>query len=569
MVKVERFPKCKVGQIFNEYQGRKINGIQKKYNEIEILYPCRLDAMAINPSAVCYNEKMVFTPGEVVISVEKFIKVKIKATSKEDKLIISPKTNRKVLVKHAYLLMKKVLKFKDQLIIDVDSSEIPKHCGFGSSSSTIAAVSAAINELYGHPIDNGDLIKYLASNHGEEVSDDNEEELKVVQCIGGGATSGLTDAGIIILAGKSTTICKMNYDATVLIATPKDFQLRDADYLMKKEEENLWKFKKTGDTFSKDIAFRFLHEILPDMVNNSIQSLADLVFDYRFNMGSIENCSFVYENMIDQANVIRKLYENNKCDFLALSSVGPAFFILLKDRSNIKNCIEVLNDLNMNIVETKVCNSAYKIERINGAFDFWNQKGTEQQFKNKKTSKYITDQIDAIANGETKFLDVGCGGGRYSRYLKEKNIPVLAIDKYANMAQSLKKDNIDFINAAFDKLPVDSSSFDCVLSIGVIHNAVTIEEYNAAFKEMFRVLKKNGKVIISIFTNDIISEDLIQVSDDCYNVKNRPPMVLLSKDKIEKVIINNGFKIIKIIDEHITYVGNGGKRNVYSLLLEK
>ena len=48
----------------------------------------------------------------------------------------------------------------------------------------------------------------MASNHGEEVSDDNENELKVVQCIGGGATNGQTDEGIIIISGKSCTIAK-------------------------------------------------------------------------------------------------------------------------------------------------------------------------------------------------------------------------------------------------------------------------------------------------------------------------------------------------------------------------
>lgn len=39
------------------------------------------------------------------------------------------------------------LKVNPSVRIDVDSSEVIKHCGFGSSSSTIAAVASAINEL--------------------------------------------------------------------------------------------------------------------------------------------------------------------------------------------------------------------------------------------------------------------------------------------------------------------------------------------------------------------------------------------------------------------------------------
>ena len=37
--------------------------------------------MAINPAAVCYNDSMIFTPGEVVVSLKKFIKVKITVNS--------------------------------------------------------------------------------------------------------------------------------------------------------------------------------------------------------------------------------------------------------------------------------------------------------------------------------------------------------------------------------------------------------------------------------------------------------------------------------------------------------
>ena len=137
---------------------------------------------------------------------EKFIKVKIEIIAKDGGNIeFSNRTKRKVLAKHSYLLMCDALKVSPSIKIDINDNGIPKHCGMGSSSSTIAAVAAAINELYGCPIDNQDLIKYLASNHGEEVSNDNPDSLKVVQCIGGGATNGLSDEGIIIISGRAGT----------------------------------------------------------------------------------------------------------------------------------------------------------------------------------------------------------------------------------------------------------------------------------------------------------------------------------------------------------------------------
>ena len=55
----EKFPTIKAGYIFNKFKGnKKIVFLSKK--TVEIDYPCRLDAMAINPAAVCYNDSMVF-----------------------------------------------------------------------------------------------------------------------------------------------------------------------------------------------------------------------------------------------------------------------------------------------------------------------------------------------------------------------------------------------------------------------------------------------------------------------------------------------------------------------------
>lgn len=244
-MKCEKFPIVEAGHIFNPFNEKTRGEVILKKTSIEIQYPCRLDAMAINPAAVCYNDTMVFTPGEVVVSLEKFVKVKIIMNDEKGGVLnISATTKRKVLVKHAYLLMCKALNVNPSLNIDVDDNDIPKHCGFGSSSSTIAAVAAAINELYSCPIQNVDLIRYLASNHGEEVTDEDQNNLKVVQCIGGGATNGLTDEGVIIIAGKATTIAKMKYESDVLIGIPNDYVQKDAKVLMELEEKNLWKFKK-------------------------------------------------------------------------------------------------------------------------------------------------------------------------------------------------------------------------------------------------------------------------------------------------------------------------------------
>ena len=564
----EKFPIIKAGTIFNRFN-KKIDKPKLVKKSITINYPCRLDAMAINPAAVCYNDSMIFTPGEVVFSLAKFIKVKIEIIAKDGGNIeFSNRTKRKVLAKHSYLLMCDALKVSPSIKIDINDNGIPKHCGMGSSSSTIAAVAAAINELYGCPIDNQDLIKYLASNHGEEVSNDNLEFLKVVQCIGGGATNGLSDEGIIIISGRATPIVKMRYESKVLVCFPKDFVQKDAKLLMQLEEENLWKFKKTGEIWAEKIAYEMIHKVIPQMINGSITELAELVFNYRFNMGSNENCAFVYDGLMSISDEIRKLYENKKCEFLALSSVGPAFFLLVNNDQE-KECLEALDKMNLKVFKTSICNTKYRVvETKKNSEIFWQNEKTNEEFKNRPTSRYITDFLDKVDLKEKMCIDVGCGGGRYSRYLNSRGAKVLAVDKYREMFDDKINRDINFIQADMTSLPVLDNSYDYALSIGVIHNALTKEEYLNAFKELYRVLKKKGILILSIFTDDVISSDLKKVRNNYYEINDREPMYLYSKKDIEKIVKRIGFKKFKKIDEHITDVGSG-MRNVFTFIAEK
>lgn len=46
-------------------------------------------------------------------------------------------------------------------------------------------------------------------------------------------------------------------------------------------------------------------------------------------------------------------------------------------------------------------------------------------------------------------------------------------------------------------------------------------------------------------------------------------MILLSKDKIKAILNDTNFNIISIVDEHITDVGGDGRRNVWTVLLQK
>ena len=274
----------------------------------------------------------------------------------------------------------------------------------------------------------------------------------------------------------------------------------------------------------------------------------------------------IYDKLMDISDGLRPLYEDNHCEFLSLSSVGPAFFALVSNDKQKEYCLNIMKKLDLDVIDSSICNTKYEVVDSKDSECYWTNENTNLEFQNRPVSKYITDQIDQFNIFIKKCIDIGCGGGRYSKYLDSKNSKVLAIDKYYQMFDHTS--GINFINCSMDNIPVVNSSYFLALSIGVMHNATTISEYEDSFKEIYRILEFGGTAIISVFTDDVITSDLSKTGKNTYNIKNRPPMVLYSKQQVLDLVKKIGFKDVMIVDEHVTDVG-GGCRNVFTITVKK
>jgi len=356
------FNPYRVGTVFNPIKIR-LSGIRPAYKGVKIRFPSRLNAMAIDPSKIANNKNLVYTPGEVVFSVGIYKSVGVKVFDNDGKLKISQRSKRKSLIKHAYILMKKALNFKEGLYIDVDNVREIRHCGLGSSSGLIASVSCAINEIYGNPVDGATLVRYLAQNHGEEIEGRNDL-INPVQCIGGSAAAGIFNGGLLVIAGDSCLIKTMDIPSQykVVIGIPKDFKERDSVVLLNEEIKNLNKFIKTGKKFGPQIAYNVLHRLLPAITKGDLSVIGEVIFDYRFNMGSIKNCSFVYPKMVRLTRMIAFLKKKNIVKVLSISSVGPAVFAITKDPDY---CSRVFKKLGLMVIITRIENGKYKVNRQN------------------------------------------------------------------------------------------------------------------------------------------------------------------------------------------------------------
>jgi len=110
--------------------------------------------------------------------------------------------------------------------------------------------------------------------------------------------------------------------------------------------------------------------------------------------------------------------------------------------------------------------------------------------------------LDPVMLGRVKIgrfehaLDVGCGEGRFCRALKAKNIPVVGIDPTNDLIEQAKKldPTGDYQLGRAESLPFSDASFDLVISYLVL---IDIPDFRAAMREMARVLRPDGTLLIA------------------------------------------------------------------------
>jgi predicted sugar kinase len=333
-------------------------GPVRPMTEVRLRYPTRLNAMALQPGAIADDNNLIYDAGEVVFSVARFHHVHLRRLEPGSGLVLDPAIRRPDLVAHAARIMYAAIGAECDLWIGVESDPLPVHAGFGSSSSLIAAVATAVNHLHGSPVDRADLLPYLTGNHGEEHGT-LPGLLTPVQCIGGSAASGLYPGGVHVVAGRSTVVLSVPVPdhLSLVIGVPRALEERSTDELMAAETENFDKFRATGERWGPTIAYRMLHEAMPAALRGDLAPLGSLVFDYRFRMGSIENCSFSHPGLVELAGALEPLWQEKAATVLALSSVGPAFFALTADPDL---CADRFDALDMDVLHAMPHNGTYE-----------------------------------------------------------------------------------------------------------------------------------------------------------------------------------------------------------------
>lgn len=120
-----------------------------------------------------------------------------------------------------------------------------------------------------------------------------------------------------------------------------------------------------------------------------------------------------------------------------------------------------------------------------------------------KLGKMYFDIIDEnIVNKNTYGIDIGCGTGRWTKYLLDKIGFMEAIDPseaiYTADKLIAEKENVRFSRASTDNIPFDDETFDFGMSIGVLHH---IPDTQKAMTNCVKKIKKGGYFYVYLYYN--------------------------------------------------------------------
>jgi 2-polyprenyl-3-methyl-5-hydroxy-6-metoxy-1,4-benzoquinol methylase len=127
----------------------------------------------------------------------------------------------------------------------------------------------------------------------------------------------------------------------------------------------------------------------------------------------------------------------------------------------------------------------------------------EKKLSFRKRLNTFKECLEEIVDPDELWLDAGCGTGTLSREIVYLGANVVAVDGSIKMIECAQRENQHISNSnlifklidTVEKIDSDDDYFDGILCSSVIEY---VDDPNVLIKEFLRILKPNGKLLISL-----------------------------------------------------------------------
>ena len=108
----------------------------------------------------------------------------------------------------------------------------------------------------------------------------------------------------------------------------------------------------------------------------------------------------------------------------------------------------------------------------------------------------VAEFLDSL-EPNTRVLEVGCGNGKNMLY--RTDLQMSGIDISDEQVSICKEKGLDVEKSNMTRLSFSDSEFDSIICIATYHHLDNDEERAQALKEIYRVLKKSGRLMICVW----------------------------------------------------------------------
>ncbi len=174
---------------------------------------------------------------------------------------------------------------------------------------------------------------------------------------------------------------------------------------------------------------------------------------------------------------------------------------IIRDYARPPDEVKVVMGKEINIFDTAGINIDEKV--VNDFGEEWLKFNEFTEKDLKKTGDEYFDIIDEkIINKETYAIDIGCGTGRWSKYLSGAAGFIEAVDPSQAIFAAAKQlsgiENVRLTKASIETLPFKDETFDFAMSVGVLHH---IPDTMKALKDCVKKLKPGGYFYVYLYYN--------------------------------------------------------------------
>ena len=115
-------------------------------------------------------------------------------------------------------------------------------------------------------------------------------------------------------------------------------------------------------------------------------------------------------------------------------------------------------------------------------------------------SQYFDIVDHTMINKDTVVLDLGCGSGRWTKYIANKVKLVEAVDPssaiYSTVKLNEEEKNVRVTQASVSNIPFNDNTFNFVVCLGVLHH---IPDTQQALIDVVKKLKTGGSILLYLY----------------------------------------------------------------------